>query len=213
MTDNPAESVRQAAVRIAALSQSGLVYASDEFDRVRYTQLAAAAVDLLAAISGEPRAALALQLGRDVGYATPKVDVRGAVFDDAHRVLLLRERSDGRWSLPGGWADPGETPAQAVAREIAEETGYTAVARKLVGCWDRDAQGNTPPLPVHVYKLFFLCEATAGEPVEASVLETLDVGWFAVHDLPPLSLGRVTPRQIQRALAHRLDPGLPTEFD
>lgn len=197
---------------IAGLSQSGLTYAADDFDRTRYEQLADCAAELFAAISGEPQPALALKLGRDVGYATPKVDVRGVVFDNDQRVLLLRERSDGRWSLPGGWADPGETPAHATTREITEETGYSTVARKLIGCWDRDVQGNAPPLPVHVYKLFFLCDLQ-GQRLAPSDLETLDVGWFDVDNLPPLSSGRVTTHQLQRSLAHRLDPTLPTEFD
>ena len=89
----------------------------------------------------------------------------------------MQERSDGLWSLPGGWADPLDAPSEAVMREIREETGYGAEAVKLAACWDRDRQGHLPPLPVHAYKLFFICRATGVvEPPDA--LETLDVGWF-----------------------------------
>jgi len=120
--------------------------------------------------------------------------------------------SGARWSLPGGWADPGEAPSTAATREILEETGYACSAVKLIACWDRELQGNPPPLPVHVYKLFFLCRRTG--PVQPpQALETLDVGWFGCDGLPPLSLGRVNHRQLQRALAHHRDPSLATEFD
>ena len=112
----------------------------------------------------------------------------------------------------GGRADPGDAPSAAVVREIREETGYPASVVKLIACWDRDLQGNPPPLPVHVYKLFFLCQVT-GVADAPAVLETLDVGWFHLEALPPLSLGRVNYRQLQRALAHHHDESLPTEFD
>jgi ADP-ribose pyrophosphatase YjhB (NUDIX family) len=207
-----ADEVRAIAIRLAALAQDGLTFAPGDYDRDRYQQMARLAAELLAVLSGRPASELALELGRDSGYATPKIDVRGAVFDAQDRVLLMREKLDGRWSLPGGWADPGDAPSAAVTREILEETGYRAAAVKLIACWDRDVQHNPPPLPVHVYKLFFLCRhAQAVQPPDA--LETLDVGWFDVHAPPELSLGRVNQRQLERALAHHRDPSLPTEFD
>jgi ADP-ribose pyrophosphatase YjhB (NUDIX family) len=178
----------------------------------RYQQVSRLATDLLAALSGRPADELAIELGRDSGYATPKIDVRGAIFDDQQRVLLMQEKTDGRWSLPGGWADPGDSPSSAVTREILEETGYHSSAVKLIACWDREIQQNPPPLPVHVYKLFFLCRPD-GTVQPPAALETLDVGWFAMDGLPALSLGRVNHRQLERALAHHLDPSLPTEFD
>ena len=212
VANSAADEVRAIAIRLAALAQDGLTFAAGDYDRDRYQQSARLAAELLAVLSGRPASELALELGRDSGYATPKIDVRGAVFDTRDRVLLMREKLDGRWSLPGGWADPGDAPSAAVTREILEETGYQAAAVKLIACWDRDVQHNPPPLPVHVYKLFFLCrDARAVRPPDA--LETLDVGWFDVHEPPELSLGRVNHRQLQRALAHHCDPSLPTEFD
>lgn len=172
----------------------------------------AVATELLSVLTDRPAADLRVELDRDSGYATPKVDVRGALVDDAGRLLLMRERTDGRWSLPGGWADPGDRPSEAVVREIREETGHGARATKLVACWDRDARGHTPPLPVGAYKLFFLCEAT-GEVTPPDELETLEIGWFGIDDLPPLSQGRVNRHELERVLAHVADPDLPTEFD
>jgi ADP-ribose pyrophosphatase YjhB (NUDIX family) len=204
--------VRRIGIKLAALAQDGLTFVANEYDQDRYGQVGRLAAELLAAVSGRPADELVIELGRDSGYATPKVDVRGAIFDEQERVLLMQERTDGRWSLPGGWADPGEAPSAAVTREILEETGYPSAAVKLIACWDREVQGNPPPLPVHVYKLFFLCRRDgAAQPPAA--LETLDVGWFGLDDLPPLSLGRISPRQLGRALAHHRDPDLPTEFD
>jgi ADP-ribose pyrophosphatase YjhB (NUDIX family) len=206
------DEVRRIGIKLAALAQDGLTFAANDFDQDRYRQVGRLAAELLSALSGRPADELAVELGRDSGYATPKVDVRGAIFDDHERVLLMQEKSDGRWSLPGGWADPGEAPSVAVTREILEETGYRSAAVKLIACWDREVQGNPPPLPVHVYKLFFLCRRD-GAVQPPAALETLDVGWFGLDALPPLSLGRVNPRQLGRALAHHRDPALATEFD
>jgi ADP-ribose pyrophosphatase YjhB (NUDIX family) len=209
---DPAEQVRRSAIALTALSQSGLFYAVNEYDTDRYQKLGALAAELLAAVTDDPAAHWQLELGRDAGYATPKVDVRGGLVDQQDRILLMRERSDGCWSLPGGWADPLDTPSRAVEREVLEETGYGARATKLVGCWDRDAQGHLPKLPFSIYKLFFLCEAT-GEVRPPDALETLDVGWFALDALPELSTGRVNARQLGRIVEHRRNPLLPTEFD
>jgi ADP-ribose pyrophosphatase YjhB (NUDIX family) len=212
VTTSAADAMRLIGIRLAALAQDGVTFAASDYDLDRYRQVGRLAAELLAVLSDRPADELAVELGRDSGYATPKVDVRGAIFDERERVLLMRERADGKWSLPGGWADPGEAPSVAVIREVLEETGYRASAVKLLACWDRDLQGNLPPLPVHVYKLFFLCrDEGAVRPPEA--LETLDVGWFGLDELPPLSLGRVNHRQLGRALAHHRDPSLATEFD
>ncbi len=212
MASSAADAARRIGIRLSALAQDGLTYAAGDYDLDRYHQVGRLAAELLAALSGRPADELAVELGRDSGYATPKVDVRGAIFDERERVLLMRERTDGRWSLPGGWADPGDAPSAAVTREILEETGYQSSVVKLIACWDRDVQGNPPPLPVHVYKLFFLCRSD-GAVQPPAALETLDVGWFDVGALPELSLGRVNHRQLGRALAHHRNPSLPTEFD
>jgi len=205
------ERVRRAAVLLAGLAQDGLTFAGNDYERDRYAKVADLAAELLSAVSGREAAELALELGRDSGYATPKVDVRGACFDGTERVLLMRERADGLWSLPGGWADPGDTPSTAVVRELREESGAVAEVLRLVGCWDRDARGHTPPLPVAVVKLFFLCRVLRMD--EPDPLETLGVGWFDLDDLPPLSTGRVTEAELRRCLAHHRDPALPTELD
>jgi len=212
VANSAADAVRRAAIKLTALAQDGLLYAADDYSRDRYQQVGRLSAELLATVSGRLTGELVLELGRDSGYATPKVDVRGALFDDHERVLLMQEKTDGRWSLPGGWADPGDSPSAAVTREVLEETGYHSSVIKLIACWDRELQDNPPPMPVHVYKLFFLCRRH-GPAQPPATLETLDVGWFSLDALPPLSLGRVNHRQVERALAHHRDPRLPTEYD
>ncbi|MDQ1725373.1 MAG: hypothetical protein QOG52_2401 [Frankiaceae bacterium] len=206
------DAVYALAVRLAGLAQSGLTYTQNPYEIDRFTQIRAVAGELFAAISSLDAAAITAVLSLDTGYATPKVDVRGALFDDEERVLLTRERNDGLWSLPGGWLDAGEAPSVGVVKEIREETGYGAQVLKLVGCWDRATRGHLPAFPIGVVKLFFLCAGT-GEVQPPDELETLDVGWFGLDDLPPLSLGRVNEYELRRCRAHHRDHELPTEFD
>jgi ADP-ribose pyrophosphatase YjhB (NUDIX family) len=208
----PADEVRRLAVKVAAVAKGGLTYSQVSWDIDRYHQITDLAARLMAAVSNRTPEELTMDLGRDVGYTTPKIDVRGVLFDEDERVLLLRERLDGRWSVPGGYADPGEPPSLNAVREVREETGYPAEVIKLFGCWDRDLHGLLPRMPIHIYKLFFLCRQT-GEPAQFDALETLDIGWFAMDELPVLSPGRVNEYQLQRALAHHRNPDLPTEFD
>jgi ADP-ribose pyrophosphatase YjhB (NUDIX family) len=140
---------------------------------------------------------------------TPKVDVRGGVFD-GDKVLLVRERSDGRWTLPGGWVDVNDAPSEAVVREIFEESGYRAKATKLAMLVDKNKHPH-PPSVHHIYKLFFLCELTGGAPRTSN--ETDGVDFFPVHSLPELSVGRALSSQIERLYEHQLNRGLPTDFD
>jgi ADP-ribose pyrophosphatase YjhB (NUDIX family) len=148
----------------------------------------------------------------ETGYATPKVGVRGAVFDDAGRVLMVREILDeNRWTLPGGWADVNQTPAQSVVREVFEESGYHVRPVKLAAVWDRARQAQ-PPTAFSVVRMFFVCVLEGGSARPS--LETSEVGWFAEADVPAdLSLRRTLPRHVLRMFAHWREPGLTTEFD
>lgn len=148
----------------------------------------------------------------ETGYATPKVGVRGAVFDPAGRILMVRETADdGRWSLPGGWAEVNQTPAESVAREVWEESGYRARPVKLAAVWDRARQRH-PPALFSVVRLFFVCTLEGGEARTSQ--ETSEIGWFAQDSIPvDLSLGRNLPHHIARMFAHWHSPTLPTEFE
>ena len=120
------------AKKIAALARTGLHYSKNHYDSDRYEQLLDIAADMLADAADADKERVRAVLDLDDGYITPKVDVRGAVFRDG-KVLLVREAVDGMWTLPGGWADIGDAPSEAVEREIREESGYEARAVKLLG--------------------------------------------------------------------------------
>ena len=206
----PAEPWVAWAQRVAALAQNGLTFAANHFERERYEELRTIAAEMLAAIGDQPVERVRALLAGESGYATPKVDVRGAVFDGP-RVLLVREVLDGGWTLPGGWADPTDTPRSAVEREIREESGYEARAVKLAAVYERARQGHVPPHPFAVFKLFFLCERHGGQARPSA--ETSAVDFFPVDSLPPLSLARTTPAEIHRLYEHARHPELPTDFD
>jgi len=195
--------------RVQAIAQSGLAFTSDPYDRERYEQLQRLVAAAFTSELAVPPAAAARFWEGEVGYATPKVEVRGAVFT-GDRVLLVRERSDGRWTLPGGWVDVNDAPSEAVAREIEEESGFRARAVKLAALIDRRRHPH-PPHVHHIYKLFFLCELLGGEA--ACSHETDAAAFYPVTALPELSLGRILPQQIALLYRHHLQPSLPTDFD
>jgi ADP-ribose pyrophosphatase YjhB (NUDIX family) len=137
--------------------------------------------------------------------------VRGVVFSDAGEILLVREKEDGRWTVPGGWPDVQTSPAENVVNEIEEESGFRTRPIRLLAVYDRSRHPHEPPFPYHVYKLFFQCEIVGGEA--RANLEASEVAFFAGGALPELSASRVLPEQIHRFSEHRRNPHLPTDFD
>ena len=198
------------AQQINAIGQAGLTYTDNVFDIERYEQLQKLAAEIIATYSDHDFPEIHDLLKEEQGYPTPKVDGRGVIFKDG-KVLLVKENLDnGRWTLPGGWVDIGEPPSKAVEREVLEESGYEAKAVKLLAVYDRDLHGHTPYL-YQIYKLFFLCEITGGEA--ATSIETSGVDFFDVGNLPELSIGRVTEKQIRRFREFLDHPEWPTDFD
>lgn len=199
--------------QLQAIAQNGLTYCDNPYDIERYKQLRDLAAEIAAVYTGTEFTPIRdLFRHENNGYATPKIDVRGAVFkDDA--LLLVREASDGKWTLPGGWADVGVEPSTAVTREVFEESGFETTAVKLLACYDRDLQGH-PPHPNHMYKLIFRCEINGGAAKPS--LETSEVAFFRQEEIPSveaLSIGRTLPHQIDRIFAHYYNPEWPTDFD
>ncbi|MFQ5630859.1 MAG: NUDIX hydrolase [bacterium] len=197
------------AQKIQAEAQNGLHYTKDKYDRVRYEVLLGIAAEIFAEHTNTEAQTLAEFFAAEKGHATPKVDVRGAAFRD-DKILLVREISDGGWTLPGGWADVLDSPTEAVEREIFEESGFKARAIKLAAVYDRNKHPH-PPHPFHTYKMFFICELLGGEAKHS--IETDGVDFFAENALPELSISRVLPGQIMRMFAHFRDLSLATEFD
>jgi ADP-ribose pyrophosphatase YjhB (NUDIX family) len=198
---------------LMAVAQTGLAFTENPYDKERYEALRRLGARIMAAHTGTDHPRIEALFAEEVGYATPKVGVRGAVFDREGRLLLVREAADNhRWTLPGGWAEVNQTPAQSVAREVFEESGFHARPVKLAAVWDRARQAISPPTPYSVVRLFFVCELERGSFTPS--LETTGHGWFHEADVPAdLSLNRTQPHHIARMFAHWRQPDLPTEFD
>jgi ADP-ribose pyrophosphatase YjhB (NUDIX family) len=196
--------------RLQTLSQNGLTYAKDPFDRERYDQIRHIAAEMLAEQAGVKIEDVLDLFVREKDYATPKVDVRGAVFRDG-KILLVKERSDGRWALPGGWADVGESPSESVEREVREESGFHVKAKRLAAVYDRGKHPHKPLMHYHIYKLFFICEITGGRAATSS--ETEQVAFFEESDLPELSITKILPEQIAKMFDYYRQDELPAYFD
>jgi len=195
---------------LQAIAQTGLHFSESEYDLERYRKILKISVEIFAIHSGESSALIRGMFEAQNGYATPKVDVRGVVFRD-DKLLLVQERLDGLWTLPGGWADVNDSPSEAVEREIVEESGFLVKAERMIAVFDRAKQGNPPPFPFHVYKLFILCQLLGGEAKTS--METTGVEFVMENEIPPLSLSRNTPEQIQFCFDARKNPNNSCQFD
>lgn len=178
---------------LQALGQTGITYSMSVYDTQRYERLLEISSEILAAHTDHEKASVLSSFALQVGYATPKIDVRGAVIQEG-RILLVQERSDQRWCLPGGWADVGTAPAKMVIREVKEESGFDVTPKHIIGIYDGNR--NQRPLEFyHAYKIIFLCELLGGEAQPSE--ETMAVDFFDFDNLPPLSLNRTNERHLQ----------------
>lgn len=193
---------------VQAIAQNGLTFANNEFDKERYARLRHISFELAANISTYSVNTIENLFCHEMGYATPKLDVRAFILKD-NQLLLVKERSDGLWTLPGGFADVNESPAESVVRETLEESGYTVKPIKLLALWDKFKHDHPMQLP-HIYKCFFHCEITGGSALEN--IEIAEIDFFDIAKLPDLSIHRVTQKQILSLYQMVLNPG-PTVFD
>lgn len=219
MSGEPEDDWLAWAKRLRAIAQTGLAYSRDGYDLERFEEVTRIAERMLASLTDTPPARLRGIYLPERGYPTPKVDVRAGVFqggddrdaDAPATVLLVRETSDGCWSLPGGWADEEDSPRQSIEREVAEESGYRVRAVKLAAVRDRNLHPYRPRRLERVYKLLFLCELEGGAPGVS--LETDAARFFPLDALPELSQGRTLGADIELLWRHRREPALPTSFD
>ncbi len=196
--------------QLQALAQSGLAYEPAPYHAERYELVRRISAEMMAGGAGGDAALFEASFAAETGHATPKLDVRAAAFRDGE-VLLVHERVSALWTLPGGWADVGDSPAESAVREAWEETGYRTRAVKLVALHDRERRSGVPT-QWYIHKATFLCElldAERGEPDG----EILDVGFFAEDRLPPLDAARTPPGLVELCFAHARDRALPTDFD
>jgi ADP-ribose pyrophosphatase YjhB (NUDIX family) len=180
--------------RVQAIAKTGLSYAEDAYDLERYEELKVMTNNMLSDLTGFLPGQISAQFDSLDTYPTPKIDVRGLVLK-GNEVLLIQEKSDTKWALPGGWCDVGYSPSENIVKEVSEEAGLEVTVSRLLAVWDKRKHDH--PLDVNsVYKLNFLCEIVSGIPSPGD--ETMDARFFPINDLPPLSLMRNTPQQILR---------------
>lgn len=199
---------------LQGIAQAGIAYGRDPYDLERYEQVQRIAAEIAARHTAGDADAIAGFFASERGYPTPKIDVRAAVIV-AGRILLVEERDDGRWTMPGGWADIGESAAEAVVRETHEEAGLEVAAVKLIALLERERRGH-PVHPQFSYKAFFACVPLTPEPPALAPhggAETRAAEFFEREHLPRLSVARITAGEIDLAFARHADPSLPTEFD
>lgn len=197
------------AKELQAIAQAGLTYSTDVFDRERFEMIRDMSVEMMAYQTHEKQSVIRDLFANEVAYATPKVDVRAIIFKN-DCILLVKEKADGKWSLPGGWGDIGLTPSEVAVKEVREEAGFDVKAHKLLAVFDKKCHPH-PPSPYHVYKFFIQCDIVGGQAREG--IETDDVAFFSKDNLPPLSVERNTESQIQIAFQYLVHPETPTYFD
>ncbi|MFZ3577940.1 NUDIX hydrolase [Virgibacillus sp. DJP39] len=197
------------AKRIQSLSQAGLAFSKDVYDIERFEELRAISAEIMEEYTELDMKKINELFTNETGYQTPKVDVRGVVFHD-NKILMVKEKMDDRWSLPGGFCDIGLSPTENIVKEIKEESGYDVVHRKLIALVDTTKHDH-PPLPYHYYKLFIHCEIVGGHA--SNGLETNGVKFFSKNNLPKLSTGRNTELQIDMLFDYLRNPNGDTVID
>ena len=133
------------------------------------------------------------------------------LLNEAGEILLAKEMADGKWTLPGGWADIGLSPGEVVVKEFREETGLAVKATRLLAVFDKKCHPH-PAQAFYVYKFALLCELT-GELRLQKGFDILDVGFFPLDGLPELSEDRILRSQIELLYRKAADPKAAVYFD
>ncbi|MCZ8537079.1 NUDIX hydrolase [Paenisporosarcina quisquiliarum] len=183
------------AKQLQSIAQVGLSYSNDVYDLERFELIRQISIEMMSVQTGMDKENIKDLFANETGYATPKVDIRAVIFKD-NKILMVREKLDGDWSLPGGWADIGLSPSEVAIKEVKEESGFDVKATKLLAVLDKKCHPH-PPSPFHVYKIFIQCEIIGGQPVKG--IETTAVEFFSENEIPPLSIARNTKTQIEMA--------------
>lgn len=197
------------AKKINSIAQTGLAFTKDKFDRERYSELLKLSIDILNNITEIDSKKLEFIFNRDIGYQTPKLGVRAVVFK-ADKILMVKEKMDNKWCLPGGYADIGMTPSEIIVNEVKEESGFDVKPIRILGLIDYNKHQDRP-FPFDLYNLFMECEIIGGEATAG--LETSDVGFFDMDNLPELSIRRVTKEQVLKMFDLHMDKKIEPIFD
>lgn len=192
MTNNTPDHWLTIAKKINSIAQSGLTFTKDKYDKERYEELMSLSIEIIKNITDIDTTKLDFVFNRDIGYQTPKLGVKAVIVEN-EKILLVKEKMDNRWSLPGGYADTGLTPSEIVVTEVLEESGFEVKPKRILGLIDYNKHQNRP-FPFDIYNLFMECEIIGGTAKAGH--ETSAVDFFAIDNLPEISEKRVTTTQI-----------------
>ena len=196
--------------RIQALAEIGLEFSEIPYDKERYQEIKDISLELLESLTDIPIEKIIPVIEENNGYKTPKVDIRAAVFNEKNQILLIQEKVDGCWAMPGGWTDISYSPAEVAEKECMEEAGIKVKATRLLALMDKQKQ-KMPPAFEYVYKIFMLCEKLNDNISTGS--ETSDVGWFDENNIPKLSLPRNNEDQVKLMFQYYRGEKTETYFD
>jgi ADP-ribose pyrophosphatase YjhB (NUDIX family) len=181
------------AKQLQSIAQTGIEFTENPYDRERYEKLRGISLEIMHEYTGIENEKLVSLFANESGYPTPKIDVRAAIFDEEGRILMIREKLDNKWALPGGWADIELTLSDNIVKESLEEAGARIRVRRIIGIFDRNTHVHDD-YPYSAYKIFVECDYLSGE--FKPNIETLEHEFFTPDNLPELSEGRNTAEQI-----------------
>ncbi|MGG5735987.1 MULTISPECIES: NUDIX hydrolase [Bacillus cereus group] len=187
--------------QLQSIAQAGLTYSKDVYDIERFQQLRDISISMMSHYTKTDWEVVEKLFASETGYQTPKVDIRAVVFQN-EKLLFVKEKSDRKWALPGGWADIGYTPTEVAAKEVLEETGYKVDYFRLLAIFDKEKHQPSASA-THIYKIFIGCEIVGGE--KKLSIETEDIDFFSEHEIPDLSIARNTEWQIKEMFAFMKD--------
>lgn len=181
---------------LLSIAQAGLHYGHDKFDQFRYQELNDLALKLIQSLGNEPQEVINDLFSQESGYQTPKVDVRAWITQN-NKILIVQDRKTQEWSLPGGYADVGFSPKENIQKEVYEETGLDVNVWQLKAIFDTNLRKDIPQA-FQYYKLVFSCEILDGSFTEN--LETSQMDYFSLNNLPVLSKKRTTKEQLRQLM-------------
>ena len=195
-------------IELQSLAQAGLTYGKDVYDQERYERIRQLSAMMMADISNKPVEQVEGLFCNEVGYQTPKIDTRAAIFKE-DKILLVQEKN-GTWSLPGGWVDVLESIESNTIKEVKEESGLDVITKRVIAIQDRNKH-NKPLYPYGVCKVFVECEVIGGDFIEN--IETTEIKYFSIENLPNLCEAKTTSKQIEMCFEAKNNQNWNVVFD
>ena len=169
-------------LKIQSIAKIGLVHSKDPYALTNYQQINDLSADFLEHFL-EVKLDRPNYFKRDI-YPTPNVSVRTVILDQSRkRLLMVREKNEGAYSLPGGWADLYDSPSQTAINESKQEAGADIEIVRLVGIANRTPFKTPASIPEYV----IVFEGRLIGDLKLHEYETDDVSWFDINQLPQIS--------------------------